>query len=289
MVHILTHILPQEIDQLEQLLIQLKYSSRYLDKQDEILVDVVLNNNLTDWETSSFPKSFFLNKLTQLEKLTSTWAKTKFEANDDGSILGCVDHRRRAIRETQSKVLFTIDPDIITSQTLLYHIVNAVKLIKDPYYILTPQITPMWDDSWTILVNQNYIHEPPGDGFKYRDPYEYAACFEDVSIKPIDGFKFGGGLATVISVPLVKFIGLPESMGPYGLEDTYLMNCAYLMKQKGINVQQFILENEVVIEDHLFKFNPYKEYITSINRQEEFKKMAHENFSNEIIKFGNSL
>ena len=47
----------------------------------------------------------------------------------------------------------------------------------------------------------------------------------------------------------------------------------------------FVLENEIIVEDHLFRFNPYKEYLTIINKQEEFKKIAHENFQNEINNF----
>jgi len=41
MIHIITHILPQEIDQLEQLLIHLKKSSAYVDYGD-YTVEVVL-------------------------------------------------------------------------------------------------------------------------------------------------------------------------------------------------------------------------------------------------------
>ena len=198
--------MPYEIDQLELLLTQFKHSAKYLNENDIVLVDVILNNNLTDWNKSIFPKSYFINKFKQLEILTQTWAKTKFEVNEDQTILGCVSHRRRAIKETQAKALFTIDSDIVVSPTLLFHIINAVKLIEDQYYIITPQITPMWDDSWKILVNENFINEPSGDGFKTRDPYKHADCFGEVSIRPIPVFKFGGGLATVISADLAKKI-----------------------------------------------------------------------------------
>ena len=44
MINILIHILPQEIDQLEQTLIQLKKRSKYV-ATEEFLVEVVLNNN----------------------------------------------------------------------------------------------------------------------------------------------------------------------------------------------------------------------------------------------------
>jgi hypothetical protein len=121
--------------------------------------------------------------------------------------------------------------------------------------------------------------------FQSRDSYKYAQCLGEVNLRPINNFKFGGGWATLISTPLLKYIGVPESLGHYGLEDTYIMLCSHIMRQKGMNVTQFVLENEVISEDHLFRFNPYKNYISAIDKREEFKAIAHANFQNEINKF----
>jgi hypothetical protein len=60
-----------------------------------------------------------------------------------------------------------------------------------------------------------------------------------------------------------------------------------MLKQKGLDVTQYILENEIIVEDHLYRFNPYKNYLSTINKQEEFKKIAYENFEKELIIFGN--
>jgi len=289
MIQILIHTLPQEIDQLEQLLIQLKYNSNYIQSDDKIIVDVVLNLNLVNWDKSIIPKSFFINKFTNLQKLTQTWAKTKFEVNEDGTIQGCVSHRRKSINQTQADAILLFDTDIIFSPTLLFHFIHSVNVLKEnnPYYILTPQTTPMWDHSWDCIVSKKYIHEPADNiGFRNRDPYKHAQCLENVNIRQINEFKFGGGWATLISTPLFKHIGIPDSLGHYGLEDTYIMYCSQIMRQKGINVNQFILENEIIVEDHLFRFNPYKDYLSIIDKREEFKQIAHANFQNEINKFG---
>jgi len=288
MLHILIHVLPHEIDQLEQILIRLKYNSNNIENK-KILVDVVLNCNLVDWNNSILPKLFFINKFNQLEQLTQTWANTKFEINEDGSIQGCVSHRRKALNETQSDAFLILDTDIFFSNTLLYFIYNAVELLKtnSPYFILTPQITPMWDNSWDPIVNNKFIND--NIHFQSRDPYIYAQNLGEVNIKPINEFKFGGGWATVISAPLFKKIGVPESLGHYGLEDTFIMYCSYIMRQKGINVTQYVLENEIIVEDHLYRFNPYQNYLDVINKQEEFKKIANKNFQNELDKFGKSL
>ena len=288
MIQIVIHTLPQEIDQLEQLLIRLKYNSIYLSNNESILVDVVLNCNLIEWDSSLIPKSFFINKFKQLEQLTKTWANTKFEINEDGTIQGCVSHRRQSIRQSQADALLILDTDIFFNDTLLYFINHAIDTLKntDEYFILTPQTTPMWDDSWNLIVNQSFndnIH------FQKRDPYKYLQNLGEVTVRPINGFKFGGGWATVISAPLAKKINVPDSLGHYGLEDTFIMYCSYILKEQGINVTQYILENQIIVEDHLYRFNPYKDYLTIINKQEEFKKIAHENFQNELNKFGNSL
>lgn len=289
MIQISIHSLPQEIDQLEQLLFQLKYNSNYILPEDEIIVDVVLNLNLIEWGKSALPKKFFIDKFNNLEKLTQTWAKTKFEINEDNTVLGCVSYRRKIIKETQSDAVLLLDTDIIFSHTLLFHFIHSINILKDTnlYYIITPQITPMWDNSWDVITTDKYKND--GVHFQNRDPYKYAQCLENVSIKSINGFKFGGGWATLISTPLLKYIGIPESLGHYGLEDTYIMICSHIMKQKGINVNQFVLENEIIVEDHLFRFNPYKNYLSIIDKREEFKKIAHENFQKEINKFGNLL
>jgi hypothetical protein len=283
------HTLPQEIDQLEQQLTQLKYNSNHLPSESRIIVDVVLNLNLVEWDKSTIPKSFFIDKFNNLEKLTQTWAKTNFEINEDGTIQGCVSYRRKVANTTQADAVLLLDTDIIFSPTLLFHFIHSINILKDtnPYYILTPQTTPMWDNSWDVIVNNQFkdddIH------FQSRDPYKYAQCLGDVSIKPINEFKFGGGWATLISTPLLKHIGIPESLGHYGLEDTFIMICSQTMKQKGINVNQFVLENEIIVEDNLFRFNPYKNYISIIDKREEFKQIAYSNFQNELNKFNLNL
>lgn len=289
MLQIVIHTLPHEIDQLERILVDLKHNANQLNESDEILVDVVLNTNLVYWQTSHIRKAFFIEKFNQLEELTKTWAKTKFEVNTDDSIQGCVSHRRKAFKETEADALLILDTDIFFSNNLLYYIINAVNVLKkdQPYFILTPQTTPMWDDSWNVIVNDQYKND--GIHFQSRDPYQHNKSLGNITVSPIDGFKFGGGWATVISSPLAKKISIPESLGHYGLEDTYIMYCSEMMKQKGIDVNQYVLENEIIIEDHLFRFSPYKTYLSLIDKQEEFKQIANNNLRSELIKFGQSL
>jgi hypothetical protein len=159
MIHIVTHVLPQEIDQLEQLLIHLKRSSKYINYSDYI-VEVVLNTKLTDWSNSKLDEQFFINKFNYLEKLTSSWCKTKFEISD-GTILGCNDIRRRALRTSKADYIMYLDADNVFSETLLFTMREYCKLLNqnDSYDIIVPQTTRMWDTTWDIITNESYFNE----------------------------------------------------------------------------------------------------------------------------------
>lgn len=288
MIQILIHVLPQEIDQLEQQLICLKHSCNWGVEKNDILIDCVLNINLVNWEQSKFPKKYFIDKFNNLELFSKSFSQTQFEINEDGSIQGCVSHRRKSIRESTSEHILMLDTNVITSQTLLINLINTVKLLKDKdqNYIITPQITPMWDHSWDVIVNENYIND--GITYRERDPYKCSLCFGNISIEQIDGFKFGGGWATCINTKLAKFIDIPDSLGHYGLEDTYIMSCAQLMKKKGLQVQQYVLKNEIIVKNSQYIINPYQNYLLIIDKKDEFRETAHKYFEQEIKLFWES-
>jgi len=50
--------------------------------------------------------------------------------------------------------------------------------------------------------------------------------------------------------------------------------------------QQFVIDNFVVGENHRYQTNEYlKNQVKSINRKDEFRQIATENFNPEIEKF----
>jgi len=285
MIHIVIHILPQEIDQLEQLLIHLKKSSIYL-KQEDYLVEVVLNTKLTDWSKSKLDEQFFINKFNSLEQLTNSWCETKFEVSD-GTILGCNDIRRRALRTSKADYIMYLDADNIFSESLLYHLKSYTDylLTQDGYNILVPEITRLWDDSWDVITNQNYLQiEASHKNYFNRDPYNVDFNPNDISINPINTFKFAGW-GTCIPTKLRNIIDIPDSLGSYGLDDTFVMMACLKLKSKGHNIQQYTLQNEIIIENNKFRFNPYQNYLTNIDKREEFKNQAHNNFNLELQKY----
>jgi hypothetical protein len=62
MLHIIIHTLPYELNALEQTLVQLKRSSKYLSSNEKVRIEVLLNANLIDWSSSNLSLNFFFHQ-----------------------------------------------------------------------------------------------------------------------------------------------------------------------------------------------------------------------------------
>jgi hypothetical protein len=283
---IVVHLLPYEIDWFEWQSKQLKQGSYYLEKDDKIILDVTLNLNLIDWEKSQLPKQFFIDKFLQIEKLYD-WCETQFIIDQEHKCLGCNDKRRESIRSTKADNILYLDTDLLFKPEALKTIVEASKLINQDYYIISPQTVKMWDNSWDVLVNQDYLNVPANmETYYSNDPFKIIIENQtDISLTPINQFKFGGGWFNLLSTKLLQLTDVPDSLGPYGIDDLYVMVCSDALKQKGYQIQQYVLEGIIVIENFKYRWNPYKEYLYLIDQQKNFRSQAESNLNLELTKF----
>jgi hypothetical protein len=286
---IVVHLLPQEIDWFEWQIKQLKQGSYYLEEDNQIIIDVTLNLNLIEWNKSQLPKQFFINKFLQIKNMCD-WCETHFIVDEENKCLGCDDKRREAIRSTKADNILYLDSDLIFTPELLKYIIDSAKAIPNEYYIISPQIIKLWDNSWDCLVHQNYINNDPSQEYKDIDPYLVISTqLTEISLKPINQFKFGGGWFNLLSTKLLKLTDIPDSFGPYGVDDTYVMLCCNIMKQKGYDIQQYVLEGMIVAENIKYRWNPYSNLLYLIDKQNEFKKQAENNLSKELTFFTNKI
>jgi hypothetical protein len=163
---------------------------------------------------------------------------------------------------------------------------QTIKESNIDMFILTPQFVKQWDNTWDILVNDKFLNHPI-DYELIADVYkDTLPDIEDINIKTLLSFKFAGGWFTLISKDLLAQTDIPESLGHYGLEDTYVIECCKIMKNKGENIFQFILENHIIGESYTHRPNEtIKKYISNISKKDEFTKIAHTNFPIEVNKF----
>lgn len=289
--------MPQELEDLAQTLDRLNRNSVFLDDSVKFKIDITmcLSDELTDWKNTKLPKGYIRERTQELvDKYTGWCVERNLEFAEDDKTLGCVSQRRKSWKENPDTDFFIwLDTDMFFRDDTLYYLMWSVNLLKQSgmdMFVVTPEFVKQWDDTWDAIVNKKYIYA----GFDYHKKVdihkESLKSGSDINILEIPTFKFAGGWVTLISKHLLDRIGVPESFGHYGLEDTFVMACAGLMKQSGQKVSQFVLENLIAGEIHRGRTNQtIKSYISSKDRKEEFKAIAHQNWEKEIRNFVNSV
>jgi len=289
--------LPYEIDELEKTLFQLKKSSQYISKKIEWVLDITMcvSDEMVNWKKSSLSKDYFIDKMLRITSQVD-WCTKYIQTSEQ--ILGCVSQRRESLKKHQDANFFIwLDTDIIFEETTLAYIENTIQSTYEnyPYSIITPEIVRIWDTTWDCLVNENFIDKPL-DYQKTNDPYEDCGVTGDISVETVfvdikgqPEFKFAGGWFTCISGDLLRKIGIPDSFGHYGYEDTFVMHASHHLSRQ-INIQQFKIKNLVVCENYKYRnFYEYQENLSMIDRREEFKKISFDNFKPELESLVKSL
>jgi hypothetical protein len=289
--------LPQEIDDLERTLIQLKNSSKYLGDNHTVVLDVTLSlsSYLTSWVSSYIPSKFFEDKFNQISKYTDWCDETStFNISYDDSVLGCVSQRRRSWLNHKSADNFLwLDTDLIFDERTLAYSLSLASQLETPYYVISPQTVKLWDRTWDCLVNDKFRNEDYGYERDNCDPFIDSGIKGDISVELISNdipgqpkMKFGGGWFNLISKQLLDVITVPEELGHYGLEDTFLMwGCELFPK-----AEQYVMKNVVVCEDYKYRNRShYTNLITPINRKDEFLEIANSNVNQSLIDLKNRL
>jgi hypothetical protein len=285
--------MPQELEDLALTLERLKRNSVFVDPSVEYSVEITmcLSDELTDWENSKLPKEYIKERSIELCQRYLDWCKWEI-VHDTNKVLGCVSQRRYSLTNNPDADFFIwLDTDMVFKDTTLYYTTSAYQMVKNTgmdMFVVTPQFVKQWDNTWDIVANKNYWNQPVNYHLNCNIYAEGLPQLEEVNVAQINGLKFAGGWFTLISKPLLDRVGIPESFGHYGLEDTFVMVCGSLMAQRGENVGQFILENLIIGENHKNRPNQsVKKYLSIKDRKEEFKQIAHSNWESEINNFIN--
>jgi len=305
-IQIIIHCLPREIDCLDRIVSDLKKSSAFLEKEDNIVLDISLNTSslFTDWSKSKLDKEFFIQKFKIIQKKSDWTLRNYFLVEEN--IQGINDKRRNSIRSAKDDIthFMYLDLDVFFSTLNIKYLFDSLKSIKNKYHIISSELVKLWDSSWDILTNKNYKNYEY-DYFKELDPYSIEQInlnnifSNEIGLKQIPTIKFGGGWFNTFSSNLLKLIDIPDSLGPYGLDDTFIMQGSILMKNKKYDIAQYVLQGMVVCENikySLYDLNPYKNYIhdnsfenKGRNFKQKYRENSNKNFNIELQKLNNKL
>ena len=245
--------MPWEIDHLFLLQHQLKRSSYYLENKDNFEMDVVLNlsDKLIDWNNSKLDKQFFIEKYKSTQYLTD-WANCRYSIYNDSEMYGHLDLMRECIEDDiKCDGYMSIVPDVHFHETLLYYMFRSMDLIKDDYYWVTPQITKLWDNSWDVLVNGDYInisYENHRDIDTYDVEKSVRNKIEDINIIENEKNYKWACWFDLHSAKLLELVGIPKTFIGYGPMDTFYSNIFNILKLNDIPFpfKQYIIENQVI-------------------------------------------
>lgn len=249
-------LFPWEIDSLERILTDLKQSACFLGDGVKFTLSVTMDvsDARVDWKSSRIPKALFLNKFENIKKLCN-WCNVDFELNEADNCLGCVAKRRNDSIKYKNKcdLFMWLDPDMYFPMHILQVLSVAVNQIKNSCYVITPELIRYWDTSWDVITNKMFLNEPHNHR-DYFDMYSINKVAQDLDapyIEEISTMKFGGGWFTCVSHDLMQLATVPEFLGPYGLEDTWLMEYSMnhnRFSRKRAPIVQYVMRNVVVTE-----------------------------------------
>jgi hypothetical protein len=208
--------------------------------------------------------------------------------------MGCTSLRRIAHNEcTDATHFIWLDTDIIFDDKILFYIENSIDAIDSENitkkYVISPECVKIWDTTWDCLVNENFLNKEVGY-CRINNPFIDAGQHGEIGVESLlndvpgqPRMKFGGGWFNCLSKELLDRAPLPESMGHYGPDDTFIMWASEKLNQNGEQIYQFKLKNYVVCENYIYRDRThYDKLIKRIDRKEEFRNQANTSFSNEI-------
>jgi hypothetical protein len=285
------HILPYELEDYRRLIYRLNESTNHIDSHDVIIHSTLnLNDKLTEWSSSTIDQGETISLYNNINKL-NVYSGSLHETSH--TLLGVNDHRRLSIKrfKSQTKHMSYLDCDLYFNERHLGSLLNGLDSVSklQRYYIVSPQVVKLWDNTWDCLVHTLYKHEPP-TFHKTTDPRSVVNQeYGKQHIKPIQRYKWGGGWFNGFSMDLLSYVGIPTSFIGYGLDDTYTMECASLMEKYRYPVKQYILKNSVVMEDYININGGLKSHFTTNDVRDELLTHTRKQYKRECEIFLSKL
>ena len=278
--HISIHISPYEIDNYQTFIHQLRRNLNHV--EDEIIFTPYLNLSkyFYNWEDSTLSPFYFVNRFNELNDIVREYCVIDEHVNFDEKILGAFSYKTMFLNKYKNEVdaFIWFDSDMIFPDNTIHMLIASHKSSETKYCIVTPQIHRLWDTTWDILVNKDYINTPAShDNYFGFDGYSlYKRNDEDIFLDTSkQKFKFASGWCNLLSADLFRdLINFTYDLGHYGPDDTFIMNLLdYYKFNLDVDINQYILKNVVVTENYKHSLNQYKDYITkniNIKTKEEF-------------------
>lgn len=243
--------MPWEIDYALLSFSQLKKSKYHLPSDVNVEIETVLNlsSYIINWEESKLPKDFFIKKYNQISNLLIDYIHNKkiYEGED---LYGHLDFQRDSISSTTDFYL-NICPDMYFSEHLLSLLIQSSQQIHNKYFVVTPEISKLWDFTWDEITNEKYQSIPYDqwnevDVFSIRNDLKLNST--EISLAPTSRHKWAGWFDLYNKQMWEELCPVQEDWKGYGPHDWYSLILTEHLKSKGIDFQQYVLRGQTIFE-----------------------------------------
>ena len=245
------HIMPWEIDFALISFLQLKKSKYHIDPTVNIKITAVLNMSdyLINWDNTKLPKELFKQKFKDLGALLKDYEYDPviIEGPEQYGIL----EMQKNSYEPDVDYYINITQDMYFSETLLSSLIEAAKLVKNKYFVITPEIYKMWDHTWDEITNEKYLNIPydqwdKADIFDIR--HDLKTSDQEMYLHPTHRSKWAWWLDLYNKAFYEDFAPVQDDMKGYGAWDWYTLLLTEHAKSKGVDFQQYVLKGQTIYE-----------------------------------------
>jgi hypothetical protein len=279
------HIMPNEIEMFQTFMIQYRKALIYC-KDYEVYIKATLNLNpkLTDWDKSELKQDYFIKIFNEQFQYKDIHQLNEIILDD--SMWGTTQQKRESINIDYFDQFIFVDTDIVLHEHQLMYQLKASEPLRGKY-IVSPSLPKWFDNTWDVLVcsgmeNTEFNTKETMASVHTQKPTQ-------LSMKQTPYIKFGCGMHTLYSKEFWQFIGIPESFGGYGPEDTFGMIASSQSILRGYDIKQYVLDGIYISEDYFNREPTIKDKITKSDLKENFYETAKSHFEAEIKKFISTL
>lgn len=289
-------IMPWQIDYALLSYTQFKKSKYHLSDDVEITIDTHLNlsSYIIDWNNNKLPKEFFIKKYNDLAVLLKDYKHNSI-IYDGEENYGLLDMQKIAYGE-EFDYYIPVCPDIYFSEYLLSYLIESARLVKNKYFVITPEIYKKWDSSWDEITNKQYLDVPYMECLNYPDVFDIRYNLKnnnnDRFLESVNTSKWAIWFDIYNKAFYENLCPVHNDWIGYGPWDWYsVMLSEYAKNNMGLDFQQYVLRGETILEycvgplkDRDFT-NYYKDFLTiKVGAKEQRDKF--ESKMNEYLQKG---
>ena len=276
--------MPWEIDYVTLLYNQLAKSFFNFNKEDKVILETCLNisSYMINWEDSNIPKEFFVKKYKALKKLLPKEFTYNEKIYDGNQLYGHLDFERESISE-EIDFYINICPDTIFDEYTLAYMIEGAKQVPNKHFIITPQTSKLWDNTWDPLVDPIYMGIPYEDWNKqsvFDIINNQKESTKDISLLPITFSKYAGWIDLYNKSYCEELAPIWDEWKGKGGWDLYSMVIGNIFKKNGGDCQQYVLEGKTIFRyQYCENINLHSYYKEAINLNSQTKQL------NQITSF----